>query len=80
MCDTPSYVFATPGHGNHGGADDVLHEATEKGLAGQISVVLLCKCALHIEQLESHQVVSLLLKTLDDFTHEAALHACVWET
>jgi len=68
-------ALALPDHGHHRARDDVVHEALEEGLGGQISVVLLGERPLHVHKLQGLEVEALLLETADDLTNEAPLDA-----
>ena len=50
-------------------------EASEESLAGKISVVLLHVLSSWGSQLHGHQLVALLLESLDDFAHQSSLDA-----
>ena len=55
--------------------DDVLHQPSIEGLAGEVNIVLLRQLLLYILVLQAPQVVALLLKALDDFSHQGPLNA-----
>ena len=68
-------VLALPDHGNHGSRDHVRDETREELLALQVLVV-----GLHVlfrggGHLHGDQLVSLLLKSTDDFSDKSSLDA-----
>ena len=67
--------FTFPDHGNDGARAEKLDQAGEKRLARQVGVVLACKVLGGHDHLEADELVSALLKSLDNVANEAALRA-----
>nr|ACR37506.1 unknown [Zea mays] len=57
-------ALALPDHGHHRARDDVVHEALEEGLGGEIGVVLLSKRPLHVHKLQGLEKKGFYLKAL----------------
>nr|AFK49052.1 unknown [Medicago truncatula] len=67
-------ILPFPNHGNNRARDNVLHQSAEERLCRQISIVLLSKSTLHIQEFQTFQVETLLLKPADNLTNESSLN------
>jgi hypothetical protein len=68
-------ILSLPDHGTNRSRAHVRNETREKFLGLQIFVVKLHVFLAWLGQLHGHQLVSLLLKSLDDFSNQSSLDA-----
>ena len=66
--------YATTQYKNWSGPADILYKTRVERLALQVNIVLLGVCLFHVDILQASQIVSFLLKALDDLTNQASLH------
>jgi hypothetical protein len=60
-------------HGDDGAGGEVVDQAGEEGLLGQVLVVLLSKLLGGPDDLDANELVALLLEALDDLANDATL-------
>merc|ERR1719445_1989392 len=68
-------VESLPDHGHHGPTGHVLDQAGEEGLGREVSIVLLQVSNTCLFHLHSDQLEALVLKSLDNLSHNSPLDA-----
>jgi len=66
-------ISTFPDHGNNGAGSDVLDEATEEGLGGEVSIVGFEGFLLGGDLLKTDKLEALIFESLDDSTDETSL-------